>query len=103
MSAKNPKNHEKVTAKFLGIFKKAHGKGQAQIEIRRKDNLETAVEKMCEASPSLKRVLVDPELGTPLSNAIILVNGVEIGLLKGLKTELKDGDEIVFIPVIHGG
>ncbi len=103
MSAKGHKNHRKVTAKFLGIFKKAHGKGQAQIEIRRKDNLKTVVEKLCEASQNLKRVLVDPELGTPSSNAIILVNGVEIGLLKGLKTELKDGDEIVFIPVIHGG
>jgi molybdopterin converting factor small subunit len=103
MSTKNPKDFEKVTFKFLGIFKKAYGNGQALIEIRRKDNLETVVKKLCEASPNLRRVLVDPELGNPLSNAVILVNGVEIGLLKGLETKLKDSDEIVFIPVIHGG
>jgi molybdopterin synthase sulfur carrier subunit len=103
MPAKDTKNHAKVTVKLLGILKKAHGKGQTQLEIRSKDSLETAVEKMCEASPSLKRVLLDPELGTPLPNSVILVNSVEIGLLNGLKTELKDGDEVVFIPVIHGG
>ncbi len=103
MPIKAPKNHTKVTVKLLGIFKKAHGEGQTQLEIRIKDSLETAVEKLCEASPNLKQVLVDPELDTPLPNSVILVNGVEIGLLKGLKTELKDGDEVVFIPVIHGG
>ena len=103
MSAKNPKKHEKVALKFLGIFKKAYGNGQALIEICRNDNLETMIKKLCEVSPNLRRVLVDPELGSPLSNAVILVNGVEIGLLKGLGTELKDKDEIVFIPVIHGG
>jgi len=103
MSAKNLKNHEKVTFKFLGIFKKAYGDGQVLIEIQENNDLETVVKKLCEESPNLKQVLVDPELGNPRSNAIILVNGVEIGLLKGLKTELKDKDEIVFIPVIHGG
>jgi molybdopterin converting factor small subunit len=103
MPVKDPINHVKVTVKLLGIFKKAYGEGQAQLEIRGKGSLETAVEKLCEASSSLKRVLVDLELGTPLPNSVILVNGVEIGLLKGLKTELKDDDEVVFIPVIHGG
>ena len=97
------KNHEKATLRFLGIFKKAYGNGQALIEIHRNDNFETVVKKLCKTSPHLKQVLVDPELDNPLSNAVILVNGVEIGLLEGLKTELKNGDEIVFIPVIHGG
>ena len=87
MPAKDPKNSEEVTVKLIGIFKKAFGKGQTEIGIQRKDSLETAVEKLCEASPTLKRVLMDPELGIPLPSAIILVNGVEIGLLKGLKTD----------------
>jgi molybdopterin converting factor small subunit len=61
------------------------------------------IKKVSEASPSLRHVLIDPELGSPLSNAVILVNGKEIGLLNGLETKLKDKDEILFIPVIHGG
>jgi molybdopterin converting factor small subunit len=37
------------------------------------------------------------------TNALILVNDREISVLNGLDTKLDDGDEIVFVPVIHGG
>ena len=53
--------------------------------------------------PELKRSLIDPHLEDPRPNALIIVNGREIGVLAGLETKLKDGDEVVFIPVIHGG
>ena len=54
-------------------------------------------------SVEAKRLLVDPELNDPRPNALILVNGKEINVLKGLETELKDGDEVTLIPVSHGG
>ncbi len=63
-----------------------------------------AVQKLIEAfSSELKRALVDPELEDPRPNALILVNGKEISVLQGLDTEVKDGDEIVLVPVSHGG
>ena len=99
----SPIAYEEVTLRFLGVFKKAYGSGQVLIKIRRNEKLENVIKKVSEASPSLERVLIDPELDNPLSNAVILVNGKEVGLLNGLETELKDKDEIVFIPVIHGG
>ena len=34
---------------------------------------------------------------------VILVNGREISILNGYQTEVSDGDEIVFVPVVHGG
>lgn len=37
------------------------------------------------------------------SSLLILVNDFEISVLNGLETELKDGDVITFIPVVHGG
>ncbi|MHA1597047.1 MAG: MoaD/ThiS family protein [Candidatus Asgardarchaeia archaeon] len=36
-------------------------------------------------------------------NFVVLVNDIEISALKGEKTRLKEGDRLVFIPVIHGG
>ena len=48
-------------------------------------------------------VLVDPELRDPRPNNVILVNGREISSLKGLETELQDGNEVVVIPLVHGG
>ena len=53
--------------------------------------------------PELERGLIDQQLEDPRPNALILVNGREIGVLDGLETRLKDGDEVVFVPVVHGG
>ena len=51
----------------------------------------------------LRRNLLDEHLQEPKPNALILVNGKEISVLEGLATKLKDGDEVVFVPVVHGG
>jgi len=59
--------------------------------------------KIVEEIPRLKRTLIDPELEDPRPNTLILVNGREISVLNGLETMLEDGDEIVFIPVLHTG
>jgi molybdopterin synthase sulfur carrier subunit len=51
----------------------------------------------------LKRNLIHEEPENSQPNALILVNGREISVLNGLQTGLKDGDEVVFVPVVHGG
>jgi len=93
-----------ITIRFLGVFKKAYGGDQMSLETnRKKETLRNIIQKAVESSPELRRLLIDPELNDPLPNAVILVNGKEIGILKGLETEVGDRDEIVIIPVIHGG
>ena len=37
------------------------------------------------------------------SEALVLLNEVDIGLTGGLETELSDGDEITVLPLVHGG
>jgi len=92
-----------VKVRFLGLFKKAYGKGETSLEVQEKARLSDLIGKLTELSPELERLLIDPELGNPLPNAVILVNGKEIGVLNGLKMEVRNSDEIVFIPVTHGG
>ena len=53
--------------------------------------------------PEFGRTLIDPELNDPRPNALILVKGKEIGVLDGLETKVERNDEIVLIPVSHGG
>jgi molybdopterin converting factor small subunit len=36
-------------------------------------------------------------------SVLVVVNGVESGALQGMKTVIKAGDEVVFIPMFHGG
>lgn len=53
--------------------------------------------------PQLTKIFGDQPLSDSRSNTLILVNGREISVLNGLETTLNDGDEVVFIPVVHGG
>lgn len=92
-----------VTVNFIGVFRAISGISKLAIKFEKTISLREAINKIVEEKPSLKRVLIDPELEDPRPNALILVNGKEISVLNGLETLLKDGDEVVFVPVIHGG
>ncbi len=93
-----------ITVKLFGVFRKAYGNSQMSLEAtKKKETLGNIIQKAVESSPELRHLLIDPELNDPRPNAVILVNGKEIGILKGLETEVGESDEIVIIPVTHGG
>jgi molybdopterin synthase sulfur carrier subunit len=92
-----------VTVNFIGVFRAITSRNKIDIKIKDTVPLREVIKKIVEKVPNLKRALVDPELEDPRPNALILVNGKEISVLNGLETLLKDGDEVVLIPVIHGG
>ncbi|KYH42565.1 MAG: molybdopterin converting factor [Candidatus Bathyarchaeota archaeon B26-1] len=92
-----------VKVRLLGVFRKALGKESLQVKVERPLSAIHLILKVAEFSPELKRVLIDPELGDPRPNALILINGREISALDGLETLIKGGDEVVLIPVTHGG
>ena len=45
----------------------------------------------------------DAEDDGPLPKIRILVNGKDIGFLNGMETELRDGDEVLMLPLVGGG
>jgi MoaD family protein len=92
-----------VTVKFIGALRGISGKERLNVKIEKEMSLKKFIEKIVEKQPALKRALIDPELEDPRPNALIIVNGKEISVLKGLETVISDGDEVVFVPVIHGG
>jgi MoaD family protein len=92
-----------VTVRFIGSLRASAGKSRFALELEKAVSLRELVTKIVEEQPKLKRVLIDPELDDPRTNVLMLVNGKEISVLKGLDTKLKDGDELTLIPVVHGG
>ncbi|MFB0543724.1 MAG: MoaD/ThiS family protein [Candidatus Bathyarchaeia archaeon] len=56
-----------------------------------------------ELGPVFKESFLDPVLNSPLPRALILINGLEVGVLQGMETLLRDGDEVVILPIAHGG
>ena len=94
----------KVKVRLMGVFRELTGKEKFHLKLEKSLPLREVVERLVEPFPAeLRRLLVDLELGDPRPNALIFVNGREIGVLDGLETEVGDGDEVVFIPVSHGG
>ena len=93
-----------VEVRFMGIFQQLSGKKRFKLELEEPATVRKAVIKLTETfSSEFKRVLIDAQLNDPRPNALILVGGKEINVLQGLETEIKDSEEIVFLPMVHGG
>lgn len=93
-----------IEVRFLGIFRQVSGRSRILVRLEKAPTVRKTIEKLVEASSSqFKHAFVDPVLNDPRPNALILVNGKEISVLEGLETEIEDGDEIVLVPVSHGG
>jgi molybdopterin synthase sulfur carrier subunit len=92
-----------ITIKFVGAFRGVSGKEKLSLSLERSMTLKEVVEKLAQKLPKLEHLLIDPELKDPRPNTLILVNGKEISVLDGLDTVLRSGDEIVFVPIVHGG
>jgi len=94
-----------VKVRLIGIFRVLSGKSRLPMEVEEKPAIVgKVIQKLVEASsPEFREALIDPELKDPRPNALILVNGKEISVLQGLETEVNKGDEIVLVPVSHGG
>jgi len=93
----------KVNVRLLGMFRGFAGKSQITLELEQ-PNVRKVIQKLADSlSLEAKRLLIDPELNDPRPNALVLVNRKEIGVLNGLETQIKEGDEVTLIPVSHGG
>jgi molybdopterin synthase sulfur carrier subunit len=92
-----------ITVKFVGAFRHFSGAGELALDCKGCNSIGELVNELVKEVPKLKRSLIDQQLEDPRLNALILVNGREIGVLNGLETKLKDGDGIVLVPVVHGG
>ena len=92
-----------LTIKFVGALRHLSGKTQFTMLFRDGLSINLLIDQISQEIPELKRIFSDQELNASRSNSLILVNSREISVLNGLETKLNDGDEIVFVPVVHGG
>jgi len=92
-----------LTIKFIGALRHLSGKTEFTVSFQEGISIKELVSKITQEFPELKHTFSDQELNDSRSNSLVLVNGREISVLNGYETKLKDGDEIVFVPVVHGG
>jgi molybdopterin synthase sulfur carrier subunit len=92
-----------LTLKFIGAMRQISGKTQLTVNFQEGNTLKDLIARLTAEMPQLQKIFGDTQLGDSRSNSLVLVNGREISVLDGFDTKLADGDEIVFIPVVHGG
>ena len=92
-----------VKVKFLGALRHASGDDQVNLDCGSSASILEVIKAASKRKPLLRRNLLDEQLDTPKALALVLVNGREISVLDGLATKVRDGDEVVFVPVVHGG
>ena len=94
----------RVNVRMMGTLRDAAGSSEEELSLEEGADVSTAIRELIdEHGEGFERALVDPVIQSALPNALILLNGVEIGNLKGLVTALRDGDKMVLLPVTHGG
>ena len=94
----------RVTARMMGPLKEASGSEEQEITLNQNAKVSDAIHRILEAHEgALDSALLDPYTLSPVTNTLILLNGVEVGNLLGLETPIRDGDRLVLLSVTHGG
>ncbi len=92
-----------VKVKFVGALRHAAGAEELSLESAEGFSVRELLGDLVQQVPELKHSLVNQQGDTTELNALVLVNGREVSVLGGLKAAVKDGDEVVFVSVVHGG
>jgi molybdopterin converting factor small subunit len=92
-----------LMARFVGTFRSISGESEVNFNLTDNSCVRSVVQKIVERFPKLEEMLIFSKEKNGIINALVLLNGREIGVLKNLDTVVEDGDELVLIPVSHGG
>ena len=92
-----------VTVKFMGALRHLSGQKQLTLPYMVDCSIKDYLLKISQDMPQVKSSLLDANVEDPKPNALMLINGKEISVLKGLATKIQPNDEIILIPVVHGG
>jgi MoaD family protein len=95
----------KVTLEYLGSVKQALGLKQAeQVELKDGASVFDLLSFLAEKhGEPFKTSVYEPNEPDLKPYYILAVNGLLTNQLNDMKTKLKDGDRLVFMPVVSGG
>ena len=88
---------------ILGI-KKILGRGDLEVSIPEGSTLKSLISRMVkEHGEGLSLLLYGADGTDILPHIRLMINGRDVEFLKGLDTDLNEGDEVLILPPISGG
>jgi sulfur-carrier protein len=93
----------KVTVRFFTTLREITGKREDQIELPRPTSLNSLLKQLGKKYGKEYDDYVFDELGDVRGHLQVLINGQSVTALRGLRTTLKDGDQVAILPPVGGG
>jgi sulfur-carrier protein len=94
----------KITIHAVLGIKQVIGQKITEIDLPRESTVEDFIAYVKQRwGDKLSSHLIDPNNGAVLPHVRIMVNGQTIQYLQGMKTLLKEGDEVLLLPPASGG
>jgi len=93
----------RVKVKFFTTLREIVGKKEEEIELSRSVTVEALLRQLSKTYGKEFEDYVYDELGNIRGHLQFLVNGKSITALRGLKTKLKEGDQVAILPPVGGG
>ena len=102
ISKSKKSNPIRVITRFFGSFKQATQQRDIEMTIPKGSTVAILLAKTIDAYPSLRNLILDENLQLG-SWVVILINGRNMSVFDGMKTQLKEGDVIAIFPPVAGG
>ncbi len=101
---KEGKPNMKVIVHYLGLVKTYTNKGQDEIVLNKDAALSDLLEKLANSfGKPFSLEVYEPTKKEVKAMFTVMVNGIIMGQLNGVETKLKDGDNIIVMPLMTGG
>jgi len=93
----------KVTARFFTTLREITGKKEELVEFSKIATINSLLKQLSRKYGKDFDDYMFDELGDVRGHLQILVNGKSITAMGGLKTKLKEGDQVAILPPVGGG
>jgi molybdopterin synthase sulfur carrier subunit len=93
----------KVTVRFFTTLREITGKKEEQIELKLPTRVGSLLKQLRKKYGKEYEDYVFDELGDVRGHLQVLVNGQSVTAFRGLRTKLKDGDQVAILPPVGGG
>ena len=93
-----------IKVRYAGLLRKKMGKREEELVIGEGSSLSDLLDALARTHGENLKKLIGTERGDSLDPTyVVTVNGVLANQLKGIKTRLKNGDEVALMTIISGG
>lgn len=93
----------KITVRFFTTLREIVGKKEELVEFSKPVSVEAVLKQLSKKYGKDFDDYMFDELGDVRGHLQILVNGTSVTTMRGLKTKLKDADQVAILPPVGGG